>query len=162
MRSSHVLELRPDVLSRRALLRHRLVRWVNETYKSGSHGQLVPLLERCTRELKTIERYRSDVRYLRIWIQYVSYYETQPKGKQTAYSVISLIGHDDNATLQSKQSGMSDTQGNARRVTSGMFDEDESCYERQCRRIMCRSRRTSSHTWRCERLFRKLVVSAVL
>lgn len=88
MRSSHVLELRPGVLSRRALLRHRLIRWVNETYKSGSHGQLVPLLERCTRELKTIERYRSDVRYLRIWIQYVSYLETTAQAQPNR-----LFGH---------------------------------------------------------------------
>ena len=66
-----------------ALLRHRLIRWVNETYKSGSHGQLMPLLERCTRELKAFERYRSDVRYLRIWIQYVRYFETPAQAQQS-------------------------------------------------------------------------------
>ncbi len=30
------------------------------------------MLERCTRELQAVEGYRNDIRYLRVWIQYVS------------------------------------------------------------------------------------------
>lgn len=47
----------------------RLIKFVNQKYKTGSKGQLVPLLERCTKELAT-DRYKDDIHYLRIWIQY--------------------------------------------------------------------------------------------
>ncbi len=51
----------------------RYIKWTQETYRSGgAKAQLVPLLEQCTRELQAIPRYRTDHRYLRIWIQYVS------------------------------------------------------------------------------------------
>jgi hypothetical protein len=54
-------------------LSHRFIKWTQETFQSGGHkGELLPLLERCTRELQTYPAYKNDVRYLRTWIQYVS------------------------------------------------------------------------------------------
>ena len=50
----------------------RFVKWTQNTFRSGGHqAELLPLLERCTRELQHIHKYKSDIRYLRIWIQYV-------------------------------------------------------------------------------------------
>lgn len=50
----------------------RFVKWVQQTFTAGGHqSELVPLLERCTRELQGREEYREDVRYLRVWLQYV-------------------------------------------------------------------------------------------
>lgn len=49
------------------------IKWCQETFHSGGHkAEIVPLLERCTRELQKHEKYRNDIRYLRVWIQYVS------------------------------------------------------------------------------------------
>ncbi|KAK9809232.1 hypothetical protein WJX72_011796 [[Myrmecia] bisecta] len=49
----------------------RFIKWTQETFKAGGHqAELVPLLERCTRELQGSDNYKSDVRYLRLWIQY--------------------------------------------------------------------------------------------
>ena len=50
----------------------RFIKWTQDTFRSGGHqAELLPLLERCTRELQHIHKYNSDIRYLRIWIQYV-------------------------------------------------------------------------------------------
>lgn len=58
-------------------LAHRYIRWVQEAYRAGgAKAQLVPLLERCTRELESVPHYRNDRRYLRMWIQYVSAHRT--------------------------------------------------------------------------------------
>lgn len=47
---------------------------MQQAYRSGgAKSQLLPLLERCTRELEAFPRYRSDHRYLRLWILYVSH-----------------------------------------------------------------------------------------
>lgn len=52
---------------------HRFIKWTRETFNTGGHkAELLPLLERCTRELQAYPRYTDDSRYLRIWIQYVS------------------------------------------------------------------------------------------
>lgn len=37
----------------------------------GHRAELLPLLERCTREMQALPQYRADIRYLRVWIQYV-------------------------------------------------------------------------------------------
>lgn len=51
----------------------RFIKWTQETFRSGGHqAELLPLLERCTRELQGYEHYKNDVRYLRVWVQYVS------------------------------------------------------------------------------------------
>lgn len=50
----------------------RYIKWIQQAYRSGGEkAQLLPLLERCTRELEAFPRYRSDHRYLRLWIRYV-------------------------------------------------------------------------------------------
>ncbi len=38
---------------------------------SGS-PHLLPLLERCTRELQSVPRYKEDQRYLRVWVLYAN------------------------------------------------------------------------------------------
>lgn len=53
----------------------RFIRWTQDTFSAGGHkAELMPLLERATRELQSAAggRYRGDVRYLRLWVQYVS------------------------------------------------------------------------------------------
>ena len=58
---------KPDMLA-------RYIKWTQATFKAGGHqAELTPLLERCTRELQSDERYKNDLRYLRLWIQYVSF-----------------------------------------------------------------------------------------
>lgn len=53
----------------------RLIKWTQEAFSAGGHkAELLPLLERCTRELQGVEAYRTDVRYLRVWVQYVSWW----------------------------------------------------------------------------------------
>jgi hypothetical protein len=57
----------------RPTLANRFIKWTQETFSAGGHkAELLPLLERCTRELQGGGRYASDIRYLRLWIQYVS------------------------------------------------------------------------------------------
>ncbi len=48
------------------------IKWTKDTFVSGGQkSELLPLLERCTREFHGKEEYRDDIRYLRVWIQYV-------------------------------------------------------------------------------------------
>ena len=55
------------------LLAGRFIKQTQDTFKSGGQkAELLPLLERCTRELQNDDRYKKDIRYLRVWIQYVS------------------------------------------------------------------------------------------
>lgn len=59
---------------------HRFIKWTQETFASGGHqAELIPLLERCTRELQDLPQYKDDVRYLRVWIQYVSAWPPAPQ-----------------------------------------------------------------------------------
>ena len=46
------------------------LKWAKGAFPKGKE-ELMPLLERCTREFKDEARYREDKRYLRVWIQYV-------------------------------------------------------------------------------------------
>ena len=47
------------------------IKWTKETFVSaGKTSEMLTLLEKCTREFHESERYRDDVRYLRVWIQY--------------------------------------------------------------------------------------------
>ncbi|KAL4440602.1 hypothetical protein ABPG75_003603 [Micractinium tetrahymenae] len=49
----------------------RFIKWTQEAFAAGGHkAELLPLLERCTRELQADGRYAADIRYLRVWIQY--------------------------------------------------------------------------------------------
>ena len=57
----------------RPCLQRRFIKWTQETFSAGGHkAELLPLLERCTRELQAGGRYAADIRYLRVWVQYVS------------------------------------------------------------------------------------------
>lgn len=47
------------------------IKWTKDTFVSGGQkSEMLPLLEKCTREFHKDERYKDDVRYLRVWIQY--------------------------------------------------------------------------------------------
>ena len=49
-----------------------LIKWTEQTYATGNgrDKELLPLLERCARELQEVEAYKEDPRYLRVWIKY--------------------------------------------------------------------------------------------
>ncbi|ABO98879.1 predicted protein, partial [Ostreococcus lucimarinus CCE9901] len=49
-----------------------LIKWTEQTYATGNgrERELLPVLERCTRELQEVEAYKEDARYLRVWIKY--------------------------------------------------------------------------------------------
>lgn len=50
----------------------RFIKWTQDTFVAGgARAELIPLLERCTSAFQQDERYRNDLRYLRIWILYV-------------------------------------------------------------------------------------------
>jgi hypothetical protein len=66
---------------------HSYIKWSQETFHSGGHkAEIVPLLERCTRELQKHEKYRNDIRYLRVWIQYVSFLADHNKSGKCSQS----------------------------------------------------------------------------
>eukprot|EP00798_Chlamydomonas_sp_ICE-L_P027713 gene27713-7357_t len=48
----------------------RLIKWTQEHLISSSKAELQKVLEACTSDLVKIQRYNSDIRFLRIWIQY--------------------------------------------------------------------------------------------
>ncbi|KAG0623744.1 hypothetical protein M758_3G198400 [Ceratodon purpureus] len=49
----------------------QLIRWVKDTYPAGGHqSELLPVVEACTRTFQDDERYKSDIRYLRVWVLY--------------------------------------------------------------------------------------------
>lgn len=49
----------------------RLIKWTQESFSSGQQkAELQKILELCTRELIKIEKYKTDIRYLRVWVQY--------------------------------------------------------------------------------------------
>ena len=46
--------------------------WTQQHYPAGGpESQLLATLEKCTRSLLPLERYKNDVRYLRAWVQLV-------------------------------------------------------------------------------------------
>lgn len=49
-----------------------LIKWTEQTYATGNgrERELLPVLERCTREMQEVEAYKEDARYLRVWIKY--------------------------------------------------------------------------------------------
>ena len=51
----------------------RFIKWAEQTFTSGGREtEVLPLLERCTRELREtrFEQYRDDARFLRVWVKY--------------------------------------------------------------------------------------------
>ena len=48
----------------------KLVKHVQENMIGGSKAELQKTLETCTKELLRTNKYESDVRFLRLWIQY--------------------------------------------------------------------------------------------
>jgi hypothetical protein len=63
---------RPRRACLRAVRPRSYVTWTQQHYPAGGpESQLLATLEKCTRTLLPIERYKTDVRYLRVWVQYV-------------------------------------------------------------------------------------------
>lgn len=50
----------------------RYVKWTQEHLTGSGKQELQAVLEACTQEVARHERYVTDVRFLRVWIQYVS------------------------------------------------------------------------------------------
>ena len=51
----------------------KYIQWTHSVFPTADHAsRLVPLLESCTAALSTVERYKNDVRFLRLWIQYAA------------------------------------------------------------------------------------------
>jgi hypothetical protein len=51
----------------------RFIKWTQEHYSTqASRRELTQALEAATKALSGLQRYRDDVRLLRIWVQYVS------------------------------------------------------------------------------------------
>ncbi len=45
--------------------------WTQQTFGAGgSRSQLLLLLDACTKTFQSEERYRNDIRYLKVWITY--------------------------------------------------------------------------------------------
>lgn len=59
----------------------RFIKWTQETsWAQGHKVELQKVLEACTRKIGVAERYKGDIRYLRVWIQYVSTGATSTNG----------------------------------------------------------------------------------
>ena len=51
----------------------RYILWTEQNHPSGGKdSHLVELLERCVSEFKDEEKYKNDVRYVDIWLKFVS------------------------------------------------------------------------------------------
>jgi hypothetical protein len=69
-------------------LKYRYIKWTQATFKAGGHkAELMPLLERCTRQLQQQDRYKKDSRYLRLWIQYVSLSSSELPNSRSVHSI---------------------------------------------------------------------------
>ncbi|TID30668.1 hypothetical protein CANINC_000735 [Pichia inconspicua] len=53
------------------------VKWIRENYKTGNtkESQLIKVLERTTHDFKDVEYYKNDVRYFKMWLEYITYSE---------------------------------------------------------------------------------------
>jgi checkpoint serine/threonine-protein kinase len=53
----------------------RYVKWIDETFPQGQNTEsgIARLLERCTTQFKNDKQYKSDPRYLRVWLAYSTY-----------------------------------------------------------------------------------------
>ena len=52
---------------------HRYIAWIRQTYPTLQSGGIASVLERCCCTFQRDERYRSDVRFLRVWLSYVGH-----------------------------------------------------------------------------------------
>ena len=53
----------------------RCIKWVQEAYPSGGNSSgLVVIYEQCVRTFWHSERYKDDLRYLKVWLEYVSFF----------------------------------------------------------------------------------------
>lgn len=67
------------------------IKWLNNAYPQGGNSKqsgMLTLLERCLSHLKDLERYRNDVRFLKIWFWYIgTFYQKFIHGKQRHFHV---------------------------------------------------------------------------
>lgn len=60
----------------------RYVRWTLNAYPSAQatpQSQLLPLLERATKAFLTSSHYKSDPRYLKLWLHYIRFFSDEPR-----------------------------------------------------------------------------------
>src|ERR1700737_4420919 len=53
----------------------RYIKWTDETFPQGQSTEsgIARLIERCTEQFKNDKQYKSDPRYLRVWLAYSTY-----------------------------------------------------------------------------------------
>jgi len=56
---------------KRGLSLHRHFKWIRDTFPSDLSRSLA-FLERCTNDLKSNEGLKNDIRFVKMWIEYVS------------------------------------------------------------------------------------------
>jgi thiamine pyrophosphate-dependent acetolactate synthase large subunit-like protein len=65
------VEKRPEIASEILDGYAKYIKWTRDTYTSNSDKAL-KLLERCTYELKNEETLKNDLKFVKMWIEYVS------------------------------------------------------------------------------------------
>eukprot|EP00941_MAST-03F_sp_MAST-3F-sp1_P000528 g528.t1 len=69
-----------STLSKRDCLRVwvKYIKWQEKNYPGeGPESTLLPMLERCTTSLSQTDKYRDDVRFLRIWMKYADFEDSR-------------------------------------------------------------------------------------
>lgn len=51
------------------------IRWIRETYRTGNtnESELIQLLERTTHDFKDDSYYKNEIRYFKVWLEYITY-----------------------------------------------------------------------------------------
>ncbi len=69
----------------------RYIKWIRESYPSGSNDSLlIQVLERTTHDFKDDDYYRNEIRYFRIWLEYITY--SDHPGEVYSYLLKKQIG----------------------------------------------------------------------
>lgn len=79
-REAFELQLRPEYLEELDDPLHvyiQYVKWIRENYKTGNtkESQLIKVLERTTHDFKDDDYYKNEVRYFKMWLEYITYSE---------------------------------------------------------------------------------------
>lgn len=57
------------------LLHSRCIKWAQEAFPAGGDSSgLVVIYEQCVRTFWHSERYKDDLRYLKVWLEYVGFF----------------------------------------------------------------------------------------
>ena len=77
------------------------INWIHDTYPSPTTRQsgLPEILERCIEYCKTIDTYKNDVRYVKIWLQYIEFFAIRPEEKKDMFVYMMRLKIGDKLTL---------------------------------------------------------------